>query len=261
MEAWLRKNPPKRSQFRDGRRKSPTGLVVVHTAESVMDKVGPDTGAEGVANFIRNRDTPGSYHDIVDTDSSIKLVRYSDEAFQDGTGSNPFALAISFACAAADWPRMTEEKRKAFLHQGALAFKRQQDWLKANGFPTTPLRRVTKEQSDAGKAGFIAHGQRDPGRRSDPGAQFPWDAWFAACKAVMNPAPVTPPAPEEEKKKMFYVYLNGNDDWATDLITRFRITSQEHKRDWINMVENVSGTTVTRINLSDSEHALIKEIT
>lgn len=201
MGAYLIDNKPARSQFRSPRRLhlSPlpgrlTGCVCIHTAESVMDTIGPDTGAENVAAWMTRRDTPGSYHDLADSDSYVHLVDYGDEAFQDGTGSNPWALSISFALAAADWPRLSATKRAAFLAQGALAFAAQQRWLRHKGYPLTLLRRITKAQSDAGASGFISHGDRDPGRRTDPGEHFPWQQWFAACAHAMNGTPT----PEEE---------------------------------------------------------------
>mgnify|MGYP006202441935 CR=1 FL=1 len=153
--AWLNVNRPRRSQFRS-RRARPTGLIVIHTAESVMDSLGPDTGAEGVARFIRDRTNPGSYHDLADSDSLINLVDYENEAYQDGTGSNPYALSISFACRTTDWRKMSAARRAAFLAQGAKAFVRQQAWLKSKGYPATPLHRVSKMASSAGAAGFIA---------------------------------------------------------------------------------------------------------
>lgn len=204
MEAWLRQNPPRRDQFRSPRRSKQTGCTVLHSAENVMDTVDVDTGAEGVANFIRNRSEPGSYHDLADSDSSIKLVRYSDEAYQDGTGSNPYAMSISFALRTSNWATMEPARRTAFLRQGARAFARQQAWLKKNGLPTTPLRRITKEQSAAGIAGFVTHGDRDPGRRSDPGKDFPWEEWYAECRTALaeeaSPEPTPPPAPPAPPK-------------------------------------------------------------
>lgn len=181
MVAYLRRYRPARTQYRSPRRGRPTGLVVVHTAESALDVVGEDSGAEDVARFIRSRTDPGSYHDVADSDSVVQLVEYGDEAFQDGTGSNPFALSISFACRAADWPRMTPARRAGFLAQGAAAFARQQAWLAANAHPLTPLRRVSRAASAGGAAGFISHAERDPARRTDPGPDFPWAEWFAAC--------------------------------------------------------------------------------
>jgi hypothetical protein len=189
---YLRAHVPVRSQFRSPRRARPTGLVVVHTAESVMDTVGPDTGAENVAAFIRRRSDPGSYHDLVDSDSAIQLVDYADEAFQDGTGSNAYALSLSFALKATDWPRLRPAKRDAFLTQGARALARQQAWLLEHRYPLTPLRTISRAESDRGVPGFIAHALRDPDRRTDPGAHFPWARFFAIAAdlaAPLFPAP------------------------------------------------------------------------
>lgn len=185
--AYLIDHPPVRDQFRSRGTKKPTGCTVIHTAESILDTVGPDTGAEGVARFIQSRTTAGSYHDIADSDSAIHLVPYHLAAYQDGTGSNPWAMSISFALAAADWPKLGAARRDAFLGQAAIAFRRQQVWLQSKGYPTTPLRRITKVQSDAGVAGFISHGERDPGRRSDPGASFPWDRFFELLSSTPSP--------------------------------------------------------------------------
>lgn len=193
---YLQDNPPARAQYRAKRRARPTGCTVVHTAESVLDSVGPDTGAENVAGFIRRRTDAGSYHDLVDSDSNIQLVPYGAEAYQDGTGSNPWALSISFALSAKDWPKLSVERRDAFLRQGAVAFRRQQAWLRAKGYPMTPLRRITHAQSEAGVAGFIAHGERDPARRSDPGAAFPWARFLELC-ADASAASTTPPTRED----------------------------------------------------------------
>jgi hypothetical protein len=186
---YLIDHPPAVSQFKSRGATRPSGLVVVHTAESVMDAVGPDTGAENVADFIRRRTTYGSYHDLVDSDTIVQLVRYEDQAYQDGTGSNPRALSISFACRTTDWAKMSAERRRAFLWQGAQAFARQQAWLRSKGYPTTPIRRISKAESDRGVLGLIAHGDRDPGRRSDPGVTapnlFPWDEFFTLCRAAV----------------------------------------------------------------------------
>lgn len=178
MSTYLETHPPKIRQFRSPRRAKPSGLIVIHTAESVMDTVGPDTGAENVAAWIVDRDTYGSYHIIVDSDSRLRLVPFDAEAYGDGTGSNPFAIHISFACAAADWPRMTAEKRLAFIRNGAQAAHEAAEWLKNVHGIEVPPARVTRAESEAREPGFISHGERDPGRRSDPGAAFPWSVFM-----------------------------------------------------------------------------------
>ena len=185
--AYLDDHPPARRQFR-ARAEKPSGLIVVHTAESVMDTVGPDTGAEAVADFIRRRSDPGSYHRLADSNSRVDLVRFSQAAYGDRTGSNEFGIHISFALRAADWPGMSPAERRAFIKQGALAVKEAMDWLKAEFSIVVPLRRVSRAESEARKPGFISHGERDPGRRSDPGAGFPWEMLFDEVEALMGPS-------------------------------------------------------------------------
>ncbi len=195
MGIYLLDHKPARSQWSTRTRK-PTGLIVVHTAENVTDKVGPDTGAEAVAGFIRGRTTPGCYHDLVDSDSVIQLAPYEVAAYHDGTGSNPFSLSISFALAAKDWVNMRPEKVEAFLRNGASAFAKQQAWLRSKAYPGTVIRKVSKAESTNGASGLIGHGDRDPGRRSDPGKHFPWDRFLQLCREAMGggaaPAPSRP---------------------------------------------------------------------
>lgn len=175
--AYLDDHPPARTQFRR-RYATPTGLIVMHTAESALDAIGEDTGAEGVADFIRRRSDPGSYHRLVDSDSIVPLVRFEMAAYGDGTGSNEFAIHLSFACRASDWPGMDPGRREAYLVNGARAAREAATWLEREHGITVPARRVTRPQSDQRAAGFISHGERDPGRRTDPGPAFPWDRFL-----------------------------------------------------------------------------------
>lgn len=184
--AYLDTYPPARRQFR-ARTERPSGLIVVHTAESALDQIGVDTGAEDVADFIRRRSDPGSYHRLADSDTRVDLIRFSQAAYGDGTGSNEFAIHISFACKAAGWAGMSPARRRAFIKQGALAVKEAMDWLKAEYGIVVPLRRISRADSEARKPGFISHGERDPGRRSDPGADFPWEMLFDEVEALMVP--------------------------------------------------------------------------
>lgn len=200
--AYLDDHPPRRSQFRRGRRAPLRGVIVVHTAESVMDGVGPDTGAENVARWIQQRtDAPGSYHDVVDSDSYVNVVGYDNEAFQDGTGSNPWAMGLSFAVRTTDWNRMTAEKRAAFIDQGARRAAAMARHIKARTGKVVAARRITRTDSERGVTGFVAHGDRDPGRRTDPGTAppnlFPWDEFLARYRHhatdLLGGTPVTPP--------------------------------------------------------------------
>ncbi|TKJ24373.1 hypothetical protein [Blastococcus sp. CCUG 61487] len=189
MAAFLTGKKLGTTQWYQERRDPLTGCTVLHTSEGVMDTIGPDTGAEALAEYIRGRATAGSYHDVADSDSNLQLVEYVHGAFHDATGSNNWALSISFACRTTDWARMSPERRRGFLRQGALAFVRQQQYRRSVGAPLTRVRLITKAQSDRGESGFTYHGYRDPGRRTDPGttqaAPFPVDEFFHECRVAL----------------------------------------------------------------------------
>jgi hypothetical protein len=195
VAAYLTDHPPVRRQWYENRSRPLTGCTMLHTAENMLDEMGADTGAEAVADFIRRRDTAGSYHDLVDSDSWIHLVEWWHGAFHDGTGSNNWALSLSFACRTSDWRRMSATQRRGFLRNGARAFAAQQAYRRSIGAPLTELRYITKAQSDAGMSGFCCHGWRDPDRRSDPGVSepniFPFDEFLDECRAAL--AGITPP--------------------------------------------------------------------
>lgn len=172
MAAYLVDHPPARSQYRKGRRATPTGTIVLHTAENAPDLAGADAGAENIARFISQRtDAPGSYHLIGDRDSQILLVPFEWEAFHDGTRSNPWSIGISLAITA-EWFRNAPNDQKLwYMARLATMARKASDWLEANHGITVPARRLTKASQR--EAGFCTHMDREtwegtPGRRSDP---------------------------------------------------------------------------------------------
>jgi len=191
MTAYLIEHPPAQRQFKE-RGTTPSGLIVVHSAENTPDWVGPDAGAEEVAHFIQGRSDFGSYHWLVDSDSIIDLVPLHLQAYGDGTGSNPFAIHVSAATQAAKWEAAPKEWTDETVRNMAAAAARSARWLKAEHGITVPAKRVTKAESDARKPGFIPHADRDPARRSDPGASFDWDLFLSTFAELMDPRPATP---------------------------------------------------------------------
>lgn len=173
-------------QFRVGRRSPVRPVIVFHTAECGTDMDGPDAKAENVARFIQNRPDAGSYHLLGDSDSILQLVRFENEAYQDRTGSNRWAIGISLAMNAGDWPRLSSSPRRAeLIATGAQMAGIAGRWLSKQGlgFPEPVL--LTKTQSDRPDAsGFVSHSRRDPGRRTDPGSAFPWGEFFAEYERV-----------------------------------------------------------------------------
>ncbi len=179
MTAYLRSHKPARSQYRSPRRATVSGVIAVHTAENTPDFVAFDGGAEAVARWIVTRTTPGSYHDLVDSDSAIHLVDWPDEAFHDGTGTNPHSLSLSVATRADVWPLAPADWRAGAIEQLAQAAARQARWVKATTGIVVPAKRITAAQARARIPGFVTHAELDPGRRSDPGAGFPWPEFLA----------------------------------------------------------------------------------
>ena len=190
---YLEDNPPVRSQFRIGRRAPVKPVIVVHTAEGGTDRVGPDPKAENVANFIRTRNDAGSYHLLGDSDSIIQLVRFENEAFQDGTGSNRWAIGISLAMNAADWAGLPSARRDQFVATAGQMAAMAATWLADRGLALPEPRLLTKAESDrASASGFISHARRDPTRRSDPGRDFPWTDFFRSYQQALSDTGVQP---------------------------------------------------------------------
>lgn len=177
---YLESNPPTMQQFRP-RRASVRPVIVVHTAETGGTAGPPDGRAEGTANFIRTRSEFGSYHLVGDTDSIIQLVRFENTAYHDGTGSNDWSVGISLAMRADDWPGLDSVTRTRLVNTAAQMAGMAAEWMQTQGVGKPAPVRLSKIESDAnGASGFIAHGDRDPGRRTDPGASFPWTEFLAA---------------------------------------------------------------------------------
>ena len=188
--AYLDDHPNQNLPQQRARRDQASGVIVKHTAESALDTLGDDTGAEGVARYISERTSYGSYHVVVDSDSIVQVARFEMTTYGDGTGSNEHAIHISYACRAADWPNMSAERKSAFIDNGAQAAANANAWLQSQRNITVPARRISRIQSDQKIPGFISHGERDPGRRTDPGPAFPWDLFIDTYAALTQEDPM-----------------------------------------------------------------------
>lgn len=224
---YLIENPPHQRQFRE-RGTNPSGVFVIHTAESTPDWVGPDTGAEAVARFIQGRSDFGSYHWLADSDSIVHLVPLHLQAYGDGTGSNSHAIHVSAATQAAKWDDATPEWRRETVQNMAAAAARSSRWLKKEHGITVPARKITKAQSDQRVPGLLAHGDRDPKRRTDPGKDFPWDFFLETFEDLMNPEKETPGITavfaangEEARRQALRVVMRKGSDEASKQAERW----------------------------------------
>lgn len=202
---YLVDNPPKRSQYRKPRRDTPSGVVILHSTESIADVKPPDTGAEQVASFIRNRSDAGSYHRLVDNDSIVKLIPFWYEAYHDGTGTNRHSMGISGAFQAHQWAKLSDEYRTGVIRNMARAAAEYADWIKVTHGITIPARRINVEDARRKIPGFATHGMLDPRRRTDPdgtntGNNFPWEMFFSFYEHYLVNKP--PTQKEEIVEKM-----------------------------------------------------------
>jgi hypothetical protein len=193
--AYLNDHPPDSKQFICPRRDQESGVFVVHTAENTPDFVAFDGGAEAVARFISTRPDPGSYHDLVDSDSTINLVDYGCEAFHVARdGFNRHAYGVSAATRADVWPLAPEAWKNGCTRQMAGACARQAVRVRQLRGIVVPARRITRAQALDRVPGFVSHAELDPTRRTDPGRFFPWPQFLAEFARL-----TIPPPPEEDE--------------------------------------------------------------
>jgi hypothetical protein len=155
----------------------------------------------------------------------IQLVRYSDEAFHDATGSNPHSYGVSAACQAAKWLDYSQEWRNATVTNMARAAARYALWLKSRSGIVVPAQRITRPESEDREPGFISHAARDPDRRTDPGKDFPWTFFLSQYARLVQPPVITP----SKGRKPMFVTRYGSTVYVaffTDAGIGVRITEQ-----------------------------------
>lgn len=179
----------------------PSGTFVIHTAENKTDKAGPDSGDNSVLSWIKQRPDYGSYHTLVDSDSTLLLAPNEAETFH-CTQTNKWSIGLSCAVASADWPELYKIPHAGAPSRGhaiidrlaADAASRMKD-LKARYGLEVPVRRLTRAEALNRRPGFIGHGETDPGRRSDPGKAFDWPYFFSRIKVHLGQTTPTPKPP------------------------------------------------------------------
>lgn len=162
-------------QFRSPRRETLIPVVVIHSAENTPDWVAFDGGAESVAHWCAVRTTYGSYHIIVDSDSRINLVDFDNEAFHVAVdGFNRRTIGLSVATRADVWALAPAEWTKNVITNLAKAAADAARHIEMRTGKKVLARRINRDQALAAEAGFVSHGDLDPGRRHDPGSDFDW---------------------------------------------------------------------------------------
>lgn len=225
---YLLDNPPARKQFYPPPRANPlTGGVAIHTSESVMDTVGVDTGAENVAAFIARRtDNPGSYHAIVDSDSTVMMLPDDYTAFQVGAaGHNSRTYGIALACKESELDADQEWTQRAIDRAAVVAV----GFWQRNGFVAHKCARwITSTLVDAG---LFNHGDAQPWDRSDAFVRHPQRARLQQMfvDAVLRlTAPDLIPPEEDMPKPMLLLRDRDGHVWLCDRNTKVHVPSGEH---------------------------------
>lgn len=193
MGVYLEDHEPNRRQFYTGRNKPVTGCVVLHTTEN-----GIGTPFLNVADFIQRRTTPGSYHTLSDANGWGQIGRFEWTMFS-VVSHNSYTLNHSFTIRASEWDKLTFNATESVLSHGVDAIAAMNRWLISERGISIPAVRISAEEAVAGRAGFTTHAELEtfngnPGRRSDPGAGFPWDR-FLETYSLVSGADSPPPAP------------------------------------------------------------------
>lgn len=155
--------------------------ITVHCTAGLedLDLIGPDHSAEKTAQYAATTTRAVSWHSGSDTDSCFELLPAHYTAFQTrGYNSSTYGHEISkrdmtWSDEPPAWVTATLERPKDHLRRVAVA-------------AGIPIRRITQAELDRAIAaddpslgGFIGHAPLDPTRRTDPGADFPWERFLA----------------------------------------------------------------------------------
>lgn len=158
----------KKGQYYSSRSRPIQGIVV-HTAEGGRN-------ALGIARYLSTTDRTASAHVVIDDKEIVELVPDDFTAFH-CRGSNSKSLGLEIAYFAAKWGE------DPVYEEAVIALSASWCAQKAELYDI-PMERVTLEEWEAGKKGFISHAECDPARRTDPGANFDWDKFFSYMKGM-----------------------------------------------------------------------------
>jgi hypothetical protein len=168
---YLLDHPNRTQQYRYPRRERISGMVGVHTSEGVMDDVGIDTGAENVAAFIVSRSDYGSYHEICDSDSIVRMAPADHETWHIAADAhNWHSFGVSAACRTVDWHPNSAWTRLTIRNMGISIAR----FWNEHGFDVEALagRWLTIDQARRREPGLIEHGTAQPLDRTDSWARL-----------------------------------------------------------------------------------------
>ena len=192
MGYYLIDNPPASRQFWPSRNAPLTGGVVLHTTEGV----GGDDSAENTARYISTRSNAGSYHCIVDWNSTVYLMPDDYTAFgvaADGYNSRCWMIAL--ACKSSELD-INDWATNVMIDRAGQAIV---EFWRRNGFdPVSSNDWIGTGVLD--HAGLCQHGEAQPWDRSDAFVGHPqqFGLGLLLVEAISRHAGVYAPAPPPE---------------------------------------------------------------
>lgn len=159
-------------------------LIVIHTPETIEDFTPPYDEAERVAKYGAQT-TRASWHDTIDADSIIPMLPPTYTAWH-VRGFNRCAIGMEIGAKATSWKRAPAAWVEGVVENAAY---RAAQHAKRFGIPARLLFAPGKRYSSAinpSGVGFVSHHALDPGRRTDPGFDFPWNGLMARVRAHLD---------------------------------------------------------------------------
>jgi len=194
MGYYLIDNPPASQQFWPSRNNGLSGGVVIHTTEGS----GGGSAAENTAAFISRRSDPGSYHCIVDVDSTVMMMPDDYVAFGvAASGFNSRCWMIAIGANSSDLNGDSPDTQAEIDRMGAeiAAF-----WQR-NGIDIASASQFIGEDVK-NRPGLAHHGDVQPWDRSDAWSRRE-DRWIfdsmllQAIERHSGSAPAVPPTPTQ----------------------------------------------------------------
>lgn len=205
-----------------------SGQAEIHTAESMIDRIEPFTGAWNVFRFICDRSDPGSYHRLIEPGVVLDCARLSMMTWNIAADSmNAHVVGYSFACRSVDLNPDDWWTQQAMATMGAAI---RNDW-EVSGFDVREANRwASRDQVlRAGKrlACLQNHGTGQPGDRSDAFATHPRRGELSDMLSnaidnkiiIGNPTP-TEPTEEEEIMGVKDEIIGTLGGWLKDVENR-----------------------------------------
>jgi hypothetical protein len=201
-----------------------SGQAEVHTAESMIDRIVPFTGAWNVFQYTLTRSDAGSYHRLIEPGVILDCARLSMMTWNIAAdGMNAHVVGYSFACRTTDlhpddW--WTQEAMKT------MGYAIREDWL-AHGFDPHKANFWASRQQvlDAGKrlACLQNHGTGQPADRSDAFAKHEHRASLSSMlnNAIDNNIIIIGDPPKEEEE-ISMTALDTIGQWLQEVEARLK---------------------------------------